>query len=341
MSNSIAPSVRWPAEWEPQTATWISWPHNHKTWPGHFQPVPLAMVRFIEELSKVQRVEVLAGPVGIAPSAAEMLGDMPNVTIHPVVTNDVWIRDFGPTFVRRLSDNALVGVDWHFNAWGGKYPPFDQDAAAAEAICQIVGCPRHESWLVCEGGGLETDGQGTLLTTSSVLMSSTRNPNRSREEVEQELCLQLGVSKIIWVDGGGIEGDDTDGHIDQLARFVSEDTVVVAVSSIASDSNHAGLAENLNSLKRATSAHGHALNVVPLPTPLPRVLDGRRVPESYCNFLIANEIVIVPTFRSDATDRAALRLLEQLMPDRRIVPLDAYDLIWGLGAFHCASQQQP
>ena len=339
MTNS--PSVRWPAEWEPQVATWISWPHNHQTWPGYFAPVPRSIAAFVETLSRVQRVEVLSGPAGISPAARDMLSDMPQVTIHNVRTNDVWIRDFGPTFVHRLSDGQVVGVDWHFNSWGGKYPPFDADAAAAEEICRIVGCPRSESWLTCEGGGLETNGQGTLLTTSSVVMSASRNPQRTRSEVEAELRLQLGVQDILWVDGGGIEGDDTDGHIDQLARFVSEDTIVVAVSSRQDDSNHAGLAANAKFLKEYRSRAGQSFHVVPLPTPEPRVLDGRRVPESYCNFLIANGIVIVPTFRSASTDDAALKMLEQLMPHHRIVPLDAYDLIWGLGAFHCASQQQP
>ena len=333
--------VRWPAEWEPQTATWISWPHSHRTWPGHFEPIPHSFVSFIKTLAEAQPVEVLSGPTGISPSAVEMLHNLANVAIHNVRTNDVWIRDFGPTFVQRLSDGKIVGVDWHFNAWGGKYPPFDDDAAAAEAICEIAGCPRSASWLVCEGGGLEANGQGTLLTTSSVLMSQTRNPGRSRSDVENELQFQLGVRDIVWVDGGGIEGDDTDGHIDQLARFVSAETIVVAVSSREDDSNHAGLAENMRTLEKARTADGQTFQVIALPTPAPRFLDGRRVPESYCNFLIANGIVIVPTFRSADTDRAALRLFEQLMPDRRIIPLDAYDLIWGLGAFHCASQQQP
>lgn len=333
--------VRWPAEWEPQTATWISWPHNRKTWPGHFDPIPQTFVSFIKTLAEVQRVDVLAGPRGATPSACELVGNVANVTIHDVPTNDVWIRDFGPTFVQRLSDGQIVGVDWHFNAWGGKYPPFDDDAAAAEAICKIVGCSSSPSWLVCEGGGLETNGQGTLLTTSSVLMSQTRNPNKSRSEVERELRLRLGVDQIHWVDGGGIEGDDTDGHIDQMARFVSLDTIVVAVSSRDDDSNRAGLAENLRILQNSRNIDGTKFNVIPLPTPAPRHMDERRVPESYCNFLIANGIVIVPTFRSDATDRAALKLFEQLMPAHRIVPLDAYDLIWGLGAFHCASQHQP
>lgn len=340
MTENNSP-VRWPAEWELQTATWISWPHSRRTWPGYFEPIPRTFVSFVKTLAAVQRVEVLSGPTGISPSALEMLDGVSNVTIHNVRTNDVWIRDFGPTFVHRLSDGQVIGVDWHFNAWGGKYPPFDDDAAAAEAICEIVGCPRSPSWLVCEGGGIETNGAGTLLTTSSVLMNQTRNPGRTRLDVEIELRLQLGIEDVLWVDGGGIEGDDTDGHIDQLARFVSADTILVAVSSRTDDSNHAGLAENLRFLQNYRAGDGHPFDVIPLPTPQPRYLDGRRVPESYCNFLIANGICIVPTFRSDATDCAALKLFEQLLPNHRVVPLDAYDLIWGLGAFHCASQQQP
>lgn len=332
---------RWPAEWEPQSATWIAWPHNRSTWPGRFEPVPHVFAKFISELSRVQAVEVLAGPPDIAPTAYELLSDLPNVTIHAVPTNDVWIRDYGPTFVKRTSDNALAGINWHFNAWGGKYPEFQRDAEAATVICRLTGCHRHDSPLYCEGGGLETDGQGTLLTTSSVLMSATRNPNLSRAKVESQLKSALGVSEIIWVDGGGLEGDDTDGHIDQLARFVSPGVVVAAVSSSPSDPNHDGLAKNFEQLRAARSADGQPLTVHALPTPLPRDVDEHRVPESYCNFLIANGIVIVPTFRSPATDLAAVRLLEQLMPKHRIIPLDAYDLIWGLGAFHCASQQQP
>lgn len=332
---------RWPAEWEPQSATWIAWPHNRSTWPGRFDPIPKVFTSFIRELSRVQAVEVLAGPPEVTPTAYESLADLPNVTIHAVPTNDVWIRDYGPTFVKRASDGGLVGINWHFNAWGGKYPAFQCDAAAATEICRLTDCRRHDSPLYCEGGGLETDGQGTLLTTSSVLMSDTRNPSLSRAAVEGELKSCLGVSDIIWVDGGGLDGDDTDGHIDQLARFVSPGVVVAAVSSSPSDPNQAGLAKNLELLRAPRPAGGAPLTVHPLPTPPPRHVDGHRVPESYCNFLIANGIAIVPTFRSPETDLPAVRLLEQLMPDRRIVPLDAYDLIWGLGAFHCASQQQP
>ncbi len=337
---------RWPAEWERQAATWIAWPHNRKTWPGYFDNIPQSFANFITELSRAQPVHVLAGPPHIVPAARDFLKDLcdqkhANVFVHAVETNDVWIRDYGPTFVTRRSDQALIGIDWQFNAWGGKYPPFDKDASAAESICRLAQAERVTSQLFCEGGGLETDGAGTVLTTSSVLLSSTRNPDWSRSQVEAELERTLGARQVVWVDGGGIEGDDTDGHIDQLARFVNQNTIVCAASSSSQDPNSAGLEANYRILKNARNADGEPYQVLRLPTPLPRLVDGKRVPESYCNYLIANGIVIVPTFRSPETDTNAIALLGSLMPDRKIVPLDAWDLIWGLGAFHCASQQQP
>ncbi len=338
--NNQSPHV-WPAEWETQAATWIAWPHNLQTWPDRFDPIPAVFVRFIAELAKVQPVHVLSGPSGLQHPAAEYLQNLDSVHIHQLATNDTWIRDYGPTFVQRCDDGAVIGVDWQFNSWGGKYPPFDCDARATEAICKLLGCPRSVSPLFCEGGGLETDGAGTLLTTASVLLSPTRNPGWTREMVEAELQRQLGVTNIIWVDGGGMLGDDTDGHIDQLARFVAPGIVVAAVSGRISDPNHAGLAENFRILKNARSLDGTAFDVHALPTPPPRFIDQQRVPESYCNFLFANGIVLVPTFQSDETDRAALRLFEQLLPDRKVIPVDCADLIWGRGALHCASQHQP
>ncbi len=338
--KQISPHV-WPAEWERQAATWIAWPHNADTWPGRFARIPEIFARFVAEIGKVQPVHVLSGPPGVNPSARSLLAPIDQVKVHDVTTNDSWIRDYGPTFVKRKVDGALVGIDWKFNAWGGKYPAFDEDARAAEKICLAIGCPRSISSLYCEGGALETDGQGTLLTTSSCLLSPTRNPGWSREMIETELTRQLGVTKIVWVDGGGLIGDDTDGHIDQLARFVAPGVVVAATSSDRGDPNRAGLARNVEILKRSADANGNPLRVIELPSPPPRLVDGKRVPESYCNFLFANGIVIVPVFGNEATDRDAVELLGSLLPTLRVVPLDARDLIWGLGAFHCVSQQQP
>ena len=331
----------WPAEWEPQSATWIAWPHNLETWPGRFEPIPSAYVKWINTLSQFQPVHVLTGPAAAHATAVAMLKGMERVQLHQIATNDTWIRDFGPTFVRRKDDGALVGVDWKYNAWGGKYPPYDDDAAATAAICRAANCTRSMSPLHCEGGALETDGAGTLLTTSSCLMSPTRNPGWTREMVEAELIRQLGVGKIIWVDGGGLLGDDTDGHIDQLARFVSPGVVVVAISSAANDPNTAGMEANVRLLRQSTAADGTPLVVHALPTPPPRFVDGQRVPESYCNFLFANGCVIVPPFRSPASDQAAVQLFSELLPARKIIPLDSYDMILGLGSWHCASQQQP
>ncbi|MEZ6137242.1 MAG: agmatine deiminase family protein [Pirellulaceae bacterium] len=338
--NTTSPHV-WPAEWARQAATWIAWPHNLETWPGRFQSIPSVYVRFISTLASVQPVHVLSGGPAASPPAASRLANIANVTIHEIPTDDTWIRDYGPTFVKRKSDKELVGIDWKFNAWGGKYPPFDLDAAAAEAVCRKAGCTRSMSSMYCEGGALEGDGQGTLLTTSSCLLSPTRNPGWSREMVEDELKRQLGVSVIVWVDGGGLAGDDTDGHIDQLARFVAPGVVVAAVSSNINDPNHDGLLRNVRILRQSKDVAGQPLQVVELPTPPPRFIDGKRVPESYCNFLFANGIVIVPTFGNSETDKAAIEILASLIPARTIVPLDSSELIWGLGSFHCASQQQP
>lgn len=331
----------WPAEWEPQSATWIAWPHNRATWPVNFEQIPHAFVNFIAAVAQTQSVHVLTGGEGIHPAAEELLREIANVKLHALPTNDAWIRDYGPTFVRRRDDGSLVGIDWRYNAWGGKYPPYDRDAQATEAICRWVGCPRSISAMHCEGGGLETDGQGTLLTTSSCLLSATRNPGWTREMVESELRSQLGVTHIVWVDGGGLIGDDTDGHIDQLARFVEPAKVVVATSSQADDPNRAGLEANLRILEKSHDARGNPLTVVPLPTPPPRFMGGHRVPESYCNFLFVNGALLVPTFQHAPSDERALELFMQLCPDRKVVPVDSSQLIGGLGALHCLSQQQP
>ena len=329
----------WPAEWERQEATWIAWPHNVTTWPGHFDSIPRFFERFANELAGFQPVRVLVNPKN-PNGAAERLAGRANITLHEIETNDCWIRDFGPTFVKTRAHGELVGIDWRYNAWGGKYLPYDADAAAAERVCWLAGTMRSRSPMHCEGGALETDGAGTLITTNSCLLAPNRNPGWTRTMLEAELSRQLGVSQIIWLGGKSLEGDDTDGHVDQVARFIAPGIVVVA-STDTGDQNHAGLRDNARVLREAVDARGKRLEVHELPLPPPRCHQGARIPESYCNFVFVNGALFVPTFRNPETDRVAVELLAGLLPDRQIIPLDASDLVLGLGALHCISQQQP
>ncbi len=353
MNSSTSNGYRWVAEWERHEATWIAWPHNRKTWPGLFDAIPKVTEAMIRILAEVEHVHVVGGPSESYEIAKKRLSGIANVSVHDIRSNDCWIRDYGPTFLVSQDQKNLGAVRWRFNAWGEKYRPYDDDAAAGDLICQRLsskGSIRNDSAesmavfpsrLIGEGGGLETDGQGTLMTTSSCLLAPTRNPNWTREQVERELQQMLGVTKILWVDGGALEGDDTDSHIDQLARFVRPGVVLSAVSHSGDDSNAPKLASQFRLLESMTDASNNALEIIPIVTPPPRRIQGKRVPESYCNFYLANGIVLVPTFGFQETDEAAAKLLGELFPDRRVIPLDASDFIWGLGAFHCATQQQP
>ena len=335
---------RWPAEWEPQAATWIAWPRKAESWPGRFERIPALFEKLVQVLAQVQRVDVISGSsdgIDAAIVALNHVRQIRNVFVHSVDTNDAWIRDYGPTFVKLTCDDSLVGVDWQYNAWGRKYPPYELDARACEEVCRLLRCMRSRSALYCEGGALEGNGHGVVMTTSSCLLSPARNPGWRRSMIEDELRAQLGVDQVVWLDGGGLQGDDTDGHVDQIARFVNPTTIVAATSSHPDDPNRPGLEDNLRTLRSMTLQSGEQCNVVPLPTPPPRTIDEQRVPESYCNFVLANGIVVVPTFRCSETDQNALDTLGQLFPDRKLIPLDAYDLVWGLGALHCITQQQP
>lgn len=330
---------RWPAEWEPQEAIWLSWPHRLATWPNHFAGVREEFTEFVRAIASVVKAQVLVAPSAME-SARDALAEIENVVLHSCPTNDTWIRDFGPTFV--WQDGQSVGVDWRFNAWGGKYPPWDSDAAAAAWICDKIGIRREESELTCEGGALETDGCGRLLTTPECLITNTRNPGWSQEQIAHELHQRLGIHEILWLDGGGLLGDDTDGHIDQLARFINPANVVCAVSDSSDDPNHEGLESNYRQLRVWGRDTEPGVEIHRLPTPPPRFVDGVRVPESYCNFLIVGgRRLILPQFGHARSDRRAERYLRLLMPQMEIVALPAIKFIWGRGAFHCASQQQP
>ena len=365
----VSLGYRFPAEWEPHAATWLSWPHRLKTWPGKFEPIPRFYAILVRTLAKYEPVNVLAGREAVMAEAKRLIGDVPNVTLHDIPTNDVWIRDFGPLFLvpsERQSPNIATPVtgnphpgplpkgegvkqaadeqppalvDWEFNAWGGKYPPFDSDNAAPSKIAALLGRRRFTPGIVLEGGAIDGNGRGTLLTTEECLLNPNRNPELTRNQIEQFLADYCGAKKILWL-GGGIVGDDTDGHVDELARFVNPTTVVASVENDPSDVNYAPLADNFRRLRTMTDQDGRPLDIVPLPLPGPVVYNGQRLPASYCNFYIGNGVVIVPQF-DDPADRAAVGILRPFFPGREIVGLPARDLVLGRGAFHCITQQQP
>ncbi len=330
---------RVPAEWEAQKCIWLSWPHQESTWPGRYESIPSFYVGWIRILAETHPIKVLAA--GSAERlCSKMLPKTNNVEVIPIQTNDCWIRDYGPTFIRDESDGSYVGLDWRYNAWGGKYPPWDDDNQVAPSICTHLDMPLQRSELCLEGGALEFDGNGRLLVTSSSILTPTRNPGWTRQQVEDEFRLLLGVKDIIWVDGGGLSGDDTDGHIDQLARFIDRENIVVAVSNDPSDSNHRGLEANYQLLTAWVKQSAPNVNVHRLPIPPIRKINGRRLPESYCNFLrLGSQRLLLPTFGAP-TDAVAKSLLQEIT-GAEILPVDCREMIWGLGALHCASRDQP
>ena len=337
--------MRVPADWEPQSAIWLSWPHNRETWPGRFEPVPDVFRQWIHTLADVIDVRVLADPETIDRESRRIGNGVP-VQWVPIATNDCWIRDYGPTFLVDDARRSVHAVAWRYNAWGGKYPPWNEDAVVAPQIAQHLRLPFCRSSLCVEGGAMEWDGNGRLLTTSDCLVTNTRNPGWSRRQVEAHLKSVLGLHEIAWIDGGGLEGDDTDGHIDQLARFVDSENVVAATCDPSDTANADALAENFRRLQCWGQQTSPQVTIHPLPIPPPRYIDGQRVPESYCNFLrLGPDHVLVPTFRNPATDDRALGVIRDLCRHRHpaadVIPVDCSDLVWGLGALHCASLNQP
>jgi agmatine deiminase len=336
---------RWPAEWEPHTATWLSWPHNPDTWPGRIESIPPVWAELVRVLCEHETVNILAGGDAVMRQAEQMVGGLTNVVLHDIPTNDAWIRDHGPVFLQHAGGGEPALVDWQYNAWGGKYPPFDKDNVVPAHIAASIGMRRFVADIILEPGAIDGNGNGTVLASETCLLNPNRNPDvsrdpgLSRDEVERYLATYLGVQKVLWL-AGELVGDDTDGHVDQTARFVGPRTVVVAVERDTADANYASLAENFERLRKMTDQDGHALKVIEMPMPGP-VFDGDvRLPASYCNFYIANGIVIVPQF-DDPADSTAIEILAEIFPDRRIVGVQSVDLVCGLGAFHCITQQQP
>jgi agmatine deiminase len=332
---------RMPAEWEPHTATWLSWPRREGiSFPDSFDRVMPALRAMVEALVESEQVCINICNGAHEAEAREVLRGlaMERISFHLVPTNEPWCRDHGPIFLTREIDPKFAVVDWDYNAWGNKYPPFDLDEVAPTRVAKILDVPVFYPGMILEGGAIDVNGAGALLTTESCLLNKNRNPNLSREEIEQRLRDYLGVRDILWL-GDGIAGDDTDGHIDDLARFVSELAVVTVVEENRDDENYEPLQKNLARLQ-AMKIGGRALDIITLPMPKKIMREGLRLPATYANFYIANTCVLAPTF-ADPADEVALSVLRECFPNRRVIGIDCRELIWGLGAFHCLTQQQP
>jgi len=332
---------RMPAEWKPHTATWLSWPRREGiSFPESFDCVLPALRAMVEALIESEQVCINVSNDAHEAEARSVLGGLPmeRITFHRVATNEPWCRDHGPIFLTRDCDPRLAVVDWDYNAWGNKYPPFDLDEVVPTRLAEILKLPVFYPHMILEGGSIDVNGSGALLTTESCLLNKNRNPNLSRDEIEQRLRDYVGVTDILWL-GDGIAGDDTDGHIDDLTRFVSERTVVTVVEENRDDENYEPLQQNLARLSDM-KIDDRKPDILTLPMPKKIVREGLRLPASYANFYIANTLVLVPTF-ADANDEAALSILRKCFADRRVVGIDCRELIWGLGTFHCLTQQQP
>jgi agmatine deiminase len=348
---------RMPAEWEPHEATWVAWPHHRDDWPGKFAPIPWVYVEIVRHLSRVERVYVVVEGRAMRDRAAERLSqggaDLDRTTFVKAATDRVWLRDSGPTFVvndRPDFQGARVAlVEWRFNAWA-KYDNYHHDRRLPRRVARQLGLSRWKpiaevdgrtTRVVLEGGAIDVNGRGTLLTTEECLLSEVqaRNPGLGREALERVFADYLGARHVVWLDRG-IVGDDTHGHVDDLVRFVDPRTVVVVLERRASDPNFELLRENWTRLEAARDQDGEPFRVVPLPMPAPVVFEGQRLPASYANFYIANGLLLVPTF-NDPADREALSILAALFPNRAVVGIHAVDLVLGLGTLHCLSQQQP
>ena len=344
-------TYRFPAEWSPHAATWIAWPHHEPDWPGKLAPIPWVYAEIVRVLHRQERVEILCHDEDVREAARGHLaahGVRENFNLHVVPNDRVWVRDSGPTFV--LGDDGRTSLmNWRFNAWA-KYSNYERDVQVGAAVERITGLPRIEpvrpdtgERVVLEGGAIETDGEGTMLVTEECLLSpvQARNPGLSRTGYEQVFREYLGIRHTIWL-GEGCVGDDTHGHIDDVARFTAPGVIVLAYEEDpADDENHRRSVDNLERLQLAGGANGSgALRIIKLPYPRPVEMQDERLPASYANFYVANGVVIVPTF-NDRNDRVALNTLADLFPDRQIVGIHAVDLVWGLGTLHCLTQQQP
>lgn len=333
-----------PAEWHPHRATWLTFPHNDASWQGDrlakMRPQYLA---FIKAISQGEQVGIVANDETLKNFISSELQkidvDLSKIEFIVKPTNDAWCRDHGPAFLINSETKERMIIDWGHNAWGDKYPPYDDDNRTPQAIADYLGLPVAKPGIIMEGGSVEFNGAGSLLTSKSCLLNPNRNPHLNQRVIEEFLYNFYGVNQVLWVEDG-IVGDDTDGHIDDTTRFVNEDTVVACVEYDYHDENYKVLQTNLKMLKSMRLLNGKQLNIIELPMPKAVVIDGFRTPGSYANFLVCNVGVIVPVF-NNPNDAVAIDTLEKAFPGRKIIPLDASEIIWGQGSFHCLSQQEP
>lgn len=332
------PGYLMPAEWEPHEGTWLSWPKDPTTFPPEtLGAVEGAYVKMVRALAKGERVKILVNDATAQKRVSGLVGDVPNVSYFMIETVDVWMRDYGPIFVR--SGRGLVAMKWTFNAWGDKYDDLKPDDQAGLEVAREAGYPIVEPGIVLEGGSIDTNGKGTCLTTEQCLLNRNRNPTLSRAQIEDKLREYLGFRNVVWLKHG-IVGDDTDGHVDDIARFVDGRTVVCMVEDDPKDENFAALQENLAFLRRAKDEQGRSLNVIPVSMPKKHVGGDERLPASYANFYIGNSAVISPMF-DDVNDGAALSRLRAAFPGREVVGVNCEALVYGFGGIHCVTQQQP
>nr|WP_254659577.1 agmatine deiminase family protein [Mucilaginibacter sp. PPCGB 2223] len=343
MDSPTRAGYHFPAEWAPHTATWLSWPHKEESWPGKIETIYKPYCEFIKILTEGELIRINVKDVEMEAFAkselAKVGADLSKVEFFHFPTNDAWCRDHGPAFLINTETKQKAIVDWGYNAWGDKYPPYDLDDVIPTKIGEHFNLPVYHPGIVMEGGSVDFNGEGTLLTSTACLLNENRNPHLNQPQIEEYLKNYYGVQQILWL-GDGIVGDDTDGHIDDITRFVNTNTVVTVVEENKHDENYHILQENLQMLREFKLLNGEPLNIIELPMPSPVVYDGQRLPASYANFYIGNAAVVVPTYR-DKNDEKALEILRACFPDRKVVGIDSTDIIWGLGSFHCLSQQEP
>ena len=347
MTRKVTPAelgYYFPAEFATHRATWLSWPHKEASWPGKINTIYPKYAAFIKELTKSELVCINVNDDTMKQFAISKLiesdVDLKKVTFYFNPTNDAWCRDHGPAFlINPEAEEKKVVVDWNYNAWGNKYPPFDLDDVIPTRIATQFGIPVFHPGIIMEGGSVEFNGEGTVLTSTCCLLNKNRNPLLNQQQIEKYLHDYYGAKQVLWV-SEGISGDDTDGHIDDTIRFVNSDTVLTVIEEDRSDENYEPLQENLRQLLKMRLQNGKQLNIVELPMPEPVIYEDQRLPASYANFYISNGSVIVPVFQNAADDKA-LQIIQECFPTRKVVGIDSTDIIWGLGSFHCLSQQEP